>query len=223
MEALARMGPTTLNSEIDSEENSSSWLPDSNVHKIKYSRCEVNVFIEPEENKININKVPPEDLKRTLEAMNIPHGVAVNLTDRILDFIDPDSALRTNGAEKEEYLQMGLNHLPSNAPLDELEELLLVPGINWNLFWKGSEKNIKFPLLPGKNSLFSQFSIYSSLNRYIEPENRKTIRSWKNGMLYRIVSGASCGDCGKVVMYCIVELQIGQKPHYRIKKIKEII
>ena len=220
MEALARMGNQQASPDSNGE---NQWMPDEKVHKIEYTRCKVYLILESEESKLNINKLPPDQLQKAFEKIGLPGELAAVLSDRVADFIDADDIPKSNGAEKDEYEQMGLTHLPSNSPLTNIEELLLVPGIDWNLFWKGPKPGKRFALLPGRNSLFEFFSVYGKRTTVLQSDNEDEIRNWKNGELYRIVSAASCGDYGKVVLYCIVKLQLGQIPHYKIARIKEII
>jgi hypothetical protein len=58
-------------------------------------------------------------------------GMTDALADRILDFIDPDSEPREFGAEADYYASLGIK--PKNGPLESLEELVLVHGVDWRL------------------------------------------------------------------------------------------
>ncbi len=63
-------------------------------------------------------------------------GMKDYLADRILDFIDPDDQPREQGAEANSYTKIK----PKNGPLESLEELLLVDGVDWRLLF-GADLN----------------------------------------------------------------------------------
>jgi general secretion pathway protein K len=53
------------------------------------------------------------------------------LIDRMMDWVDEDSLKRLNGSEKEEYEKLGFSGYPSNKPFQSLEEMELMPGIEF--------------------------------------------------------------------------------------------
>jgi len=66
--------------------------------------------------------------------MNLP-GMTEEIADAILDWIDADDQPRQYGAESEYYSTLNPPYQPKNGPLDTVEELLLVRGVNpWLLF-----------------------------------------------------------------------------------------
>ena len=59
------------------------------------------------------------------------------LADSILDFQDSDNLVRLNGAERDEYINLG--YAPPNRPLKSLSELIWVKGINLTAYRKIKE------------------------------------------------------------------------------------
>jgi type II secretory pathway component PulK len=95
-----------------------------------------------ETGKININA-----LMRLDPSGQIAHDVLLQLpplqgrediVNAILDWIDPDESERTSGAESNAYSSLG--YQSKNAPLDSLEELLLVQGMTPQILW-GNDRN----------------------------------------------------------------------------------
>jgi general secretion pathway protein K len=72
--------------------------------------------------------------ERMLLALFIGAGAsreaASRATDLILDYRDPDSNRRVNGAERPEYIAAGRPQGPKNAPFDTIEELDQVLGLD---------------------------------------------------------------------------------------------
>jgi len=74
--------------------------------------------------------------------MNLP-GMTEAMADAILDWIDPDDAVRPSGAETEFYVARGLPYSPRNGVPMSLEELLLVRDIS-RLSLFGADANCNY-------------------------------------------------------------------------------
>jgi len=79
--------------------------------------------VEDEAGKLNLNYAPPEALAA------LP-GMTAERVDCLMDFIDPDSDVRGQGAEQEYYDTLGRPYVINNGPLRTLETLLLVKGFD---------------------------------------------------------------------------------------------
>jgi len=123
------------------------------------------------------------------------------LADRILDFIDADDIPRPKGMEKDDYIKAGLNYIPFNGPLTDLDQLLLVPGLSQQLFYgydNGIDERMgELPgscqdlVIPAKNSLFSLLTIYggnANLPSGLQGQQDSVFKLWRPGGLYRILS-----------------------------------
>jgi type II secretory pathway component PulK len=77
-----------------------------------------------------------------------------NMTDdvawSIVDWIDPDEEPNTGGAEAQYYLGRQPSYQCKNAPLDTIEELLLVKGVTPSLLF-GTDRNRNGRLDPGED------------------------------------------------------------------------
>jgi type II secretory pathway component PulK len=88
--------------------------------------------LEDESTRLNLNFLPAADKLlenggRTL-LMAMP-GMTEDVADAIMDWIDEDDEPREFGAEGEYYGTLDPPYYPKNAPLDSVEELLLVRGV----------------------------------------------------------------------------------------------
>ena len=111
-------------------------------------RCTVS----DEYGKLNLNAMlqgagqqPNETLESAVRMLFLARGVEEDPTDAILDWIDEDDDVRLNGAESDYYAGLYPPHTCKNAPLDSLEELLLIRGITVELFF-GDEEQGQAPL-----------------------------------------------------------------------------
>jgi len=127
------------------------------------------------------------------------------LYDAYLDWIDRDDLKHAQGAEKEEYEKLSLSYEPRNAPLETVEELLLIKGfaevfkdINIEAAFSaysnrhGVDPNLAtreaLMLLPGLNEQIvnriliqrreEEFKSDDDFREFIEPEQWVQVRKW---------------------------------------------
>ena len=105
------------------------------------------VWIMDHSGRIPVNKITEGEkyeslLKRFLglEEFGLDSEDVSNLVDAITDWIDPDSEVTKFGAENGYYQSLTKPYACKNAPLDCLEELLLVKGITRGLFYGTKER-----------------------------------------------------------------------------------
>lgn len=92
---------------------------------------------ENEKGKVSLNGLETSGMRRAVEGVLGPGAdpTAVDrLVDAMADWRDLDSLKRTHGAEKDEYLQMGLP-APADGPFTSVCELRLVMGVPPELLW----------------------------------------------------------------------------------------
>ncbi len=101
--------------------------------------------------RIQINKLVKEDgknynddqkglLTRFLKSFGIEDEEADNIVDAIKDWIDADNEVTRFGAENAYYQALDKPYSCKNAPIEFLEELLLIRGISKELFYGTEEK-----------------------------------------------------------------------------------
>lgn len=84
----------------------------------------------------NINLKKREQLERLLGLLGHP----ADWVEALLDWMDPDPQPRPGGAESDFYLSRKKPHPAKNGPLDSLEELLLIKGVDPSIFYGGEGK-----------------------------------------------------------------------------------
>ncbi|MGW8257090.1 MAG: hypothetical protein ACWGMZ_06370, partial [Thermoguttaceae bacterium] len=107
------------------------------------ARLNLNALLQYEmSRKIHVSqgdKPPPSSDKPAQKSarqilMNLP-GMTENIADAILDWLDPDNQPREFGAESEYYSMLTQPYAPTNGPLTNIEELLLVRGVTPELLF----------------------------------------------------------------------------------------
>lgn len=115
------------------------FVPDGLPHRIFLNQTAIDFILEDERGKIDLNKAPDEDIRLVLQEMLKLQGENPALADRllnaILDWKDLDNLPRDGGAEDETYEQKRPSYVAANGPFKSLEELLLVEGVTYELFY----------------------------------------------------------------------------------------
>ncbi len=214
--AIAHMGQAVPLEAAATSEN--SWLPNGDPHTVAYRFGQAEVTIEKETDKVNVNKADHTQLQAVLEKAGVQKDPADRLADRIEDFRDQDNIPQLHGAEKEQYQQMGLHYPPFDGPVVQLDQLLLIPGINSELFFQygrqpltakqGADTPALNPLLPGKDSLFELFTVYGN-NIVLQQQNDSTANSrtnvsWEPDGIYRILSLGTMNSGPPSVLLCLI-------------------
>jgi general secretion pathway protein K len=110
-----------------------------------------SVRIEDEAGKIPLNKlVNGSDYNPDIKAMltrllsqpefGLTENKAAEIVDSIKDWIDSDDNVTESGAETSYYASLNPPYEAKNAPLDCIEELLMVKGITREIFYGTKEK-----------------------------------------------------------------------------------
>ena len=106
------------------------WVLRSNLE----SDQEFDYGLTDEAGKINLNSASQEMLQR------LP-GMTAELAASIIDWRDEDSDVTTGGAEDEYYLLQAENYHCKNAPLETVDEILLIKGASEELLY-GEDTNL---------------------------------------------------------------------------------
>jgi general secretion pathway protein K len=119
---------------VDYADEDGSLLTDRERTGVSGSRVvdgiEVTVRLTDEESRLNLNVISPEAFKRALSYVGIPDEELNEISDSLLDWKDFEDrdATHLNGAESDYYETLDPPYKAKNAPLDSVEELLLVKG-----------------------------------------------------------------------------------------------
>jgi general secretion pathway protein K len=110
------------------------WKRDGTVYPWSFDGVPLKVGIRDESAKIDINTASDSLLRGLLLSAGLAEDEAAKLLDAILDWRDPDSLKRPNGAEEPEYRAAGLPYKPANGPFQAIEELQLVLGMRPEIY-----------------------------------------------------------------------------------------
>jgi len=90
----------------------------------------VRIAIVPEPARINVNELKSfSDWEPVFDQGGIPEEEWPALFDAFMDWTDPDDIPRPDGAESDDtYLRLNPPYRAKNAPLDTVDELLLIKG-----------------------------------------------------------------------------------------------
>jgi general secretion pathway protein K len=108
-----------------------------------------NVKVIDEESKLPINLATQGQLHQLLAALGVDAAESDIIVDSILDWMEPGDLHRLNGAKTDDYYKnLDPPYRCKNAPLDRVEELLLVRGVTPELFYGAPAKDEE-PARPG--------------------------------------------------------------------------
>lgn len=93
----------------------------------------VQVRIRGEGARFNINRLLADQDRVTLKNIFALWGLSADdadaLTDRLIDWVDPDDFRLFNGAERAEYEAAGIMDAPANRPFRSVDEMARVSGM----------------------------------------------------------------------------------------------
>jgi general secretion pathway protein K len=113
-----------------------------------------NVKVTDEESKIPINGATDLQLRRLFGLLGVEPSDSDVIVDSILDWIDSSDLHRLNGAKSDYYESLSPPYRAKNAPLDRVEELLLIRGVTPELY-QGTPATDKDPAVPGLPEVFT--------------------------------------------------------------------
>ena len=139
----------------------------------------VRYGLEDESNRLNLNALLAADKVgenggRTL-LMALP-GMTEEIADAIMDWIDEDDEPREYGCESEYYTQLDPGYDVKNAPLDTVEELMLVRGVTPTLLY-GLDTNRNGIVDPFEQNLSMQSQMDAQPTTTAGSEDDDTVES----------------------------------------------
>lgn len=128
--AIAESGIALAETMLLNPNPNKAWRAEGNIYEINASDATIRIRIFSEVGKIDINKADQTLLQNLMTFAPVDTDHQSKLVNAILDWRDADDLVHIDGAEKEEYLEAGLNYQPSNKPFESTEELQLILGMN---------------------------------------------------------------------------------------------
>jgi general secretion pathway protein K len=111
-----------------------AWRAGQTIYRFSLGEGDVQVRIEDEDGKIDLNGATLELLTGLFMALGLPEEDAQLIADRIGDFRDEDSEPEPLGAEDEAYFSAGLRQGAADRPFATESELLRVLGMTQSLY-----------------------------------------------------------------------------------------
>ncbi|MCF7837561.1 MAG: general secretion pathway protein GspK [Candidatus Marinimicrobia bacterium] len=113
--------------------------------------------IIPEEGRRNINRLTDEEWEEILDQGGVPEEDWPRLIDCFHDWVDEDEFTRLSGAESDDPFYKERGYPVKNAPLDLVDELLMIKGFSPAIVFGGPAAEPDAPLHPGIASLLTVF------------------------------------------------------------------
>ncbi len=115
------------------------------------------VDILPEAGRRNVNELQDEDWEELLDQAGVPEETWPDLIDCFMDFTDEGDEHRLNGAEEDDAFYKSAGYVPKNAPLDTVDELLLIKGFAPEVVYGGPPADPRGEPLRGIAHLLTTF------------------------------------------------------------------
>jgi general secretion pathway protein K len=128
------------------------WKRDGTSYNWSFDGVPVRVEMRDESAKIDVNTASDALLRGLLVSVGLDDEEASKLLDAILDWRDPDSLKRVNGAEEADYKAAGLSYRPANAQFQAIEEIQLVLGMRPDIYRRIAPSITVFSRQPGVNA-----------------------------------------------------------------------
>jgi len=113
-----------------------TWKIDGSINTIGFNQGTINVSIQDETGKIDLNTARPELLDGLLRSVNVTEKKRLSIINAILDWRDRDNVTREEGAEDEDYQRLGYDYGAKDGSFNTMDELQLVMGMTPALFNK---------------------------------------------------------------------------------------
>jgi len=145
------------NIQLAQVEGSDLWKTDGTPYRGRLGEGDYAVRITDESGKIDINTLNDTSgiiLKTILKNLGVQDENTDIIVDSILDWKDADDLVRLNGTESDYYMSLPNSYKAKNALFDTPEELLLVKGVTYEIFFGSG----------GKKGLVDFITINSNMN-----------------------------------------------------------
>ncbi|MDD4342522.1 MAG: type II secretion system protein GspK, partial [Kiritimatiellae bacterium] len=125
--------------------------------KVEMGPSTATVDILPEAGRRNVNLLQDEDWEELLDQAGVPEEIWPDLIDCFMDFIDEGDEHRLHGAEEDDAFYKAAGYSPKNAPLDTVDELLLIKTFTPEIVYGGPPTDPRGEPLRGIAHLLTTF------------------------------------------------------------------
>jgi general secretion pathway protein K len=133
-EALADAGVERAILGLLDSDPATAWRADGRLYRFALGEGTVDIRIQDERGKIDLNHAPAAMLVTLFQATGSDPETAQRLADAILDYADRDGNRRPAGAEDPDYADSGSKEGAKDAPFERKEELMKVLGMNRTIY-----------------------------------------------------------------------------------------
>lgn len=112
------------------------WVPDGRIYKMEFAGKEVEISIQDETGKIDLNLAPIELLAGMFASLGMGEEEAMDLAEKVVDWRDTDNVKGLNGAEDEDYEAEGYSYGAKDSMFDSVPELQQVMGVDYEMYRK---------------------------------------------------------------------------------------
>jgi general secretion pathway protein K len=112
------------------------WVPDGRQYEFEFEGAKVQIEVQDESGKIDINASGLNTLTMMFKAAGVEQFEADKLAAAVVDWRDVDDLLTLNGAEDNDYESAGLPYGAADAPFTTIGELQQVLGMDYELYAK---------------------------------------------------------------------------------------
>ncbi|MCZ6526457.1 MAG: type II secretion system protein GspK [Gammaproteobacteria bacterium] len=132
--ALAEAGIWLAVNELMKPRLDRNWKSDGTAYDVELHGDKMQVSIQDESGKIDLNTARVELLHGLLKSAGVNDAQSIELLHAILDWRDRDNLERKAGAEDNRYQLAGLTYGAKDGPFNSIDELRLVMGMTEQIF-----------------------------------------------------------------------------------------
>jgi general secretion pathway protein K len=163
-EAVADAGVQRAVFEMYRNDNApDAWKRDGTTYDWTFDGVPLKVEMRDESAKIDLNIAVEPLLRGLFLSVGLSDDEAAHIVDAVLDWRDPDTLKRANGAEEADYRAAGLSYKPANGPFQAIEELQLVLGMRPEIYRRIAPSITVFSRQPGVNPVIASREVLLAL------------------------------------------------------------
>ncbi|MBW2710785.1 MAG: general secretion pathway protein GspK [Deltaproteobacteria bacterium] len=136
VEMIRNTARTKSPEDADEVQDGSIWRVNAPITPQRFGAGEFSVHIDNAAGLIDLNTASETVLRLMVNTLDISDREKTVIVDSILDWRDSDDFHRLHGAENNYYQSLPNPYACKNAAFDSVAELLLVRGMNPELFYK---------------------------------------------------------------------------------------
>jgi general secretion pathway protein K len=133
---MAEVGISRAIWELRNPDPLTRWAGDGRSYDFEFEGAKINVAIQDESGKIDINAVDGQVLMRFLEAHGVDMQLAQRIADAALDWRDADDLTQPMGAEDVDYEREGYPYGAADNGFQTIGEFQQVMGMDYELYRK---------------------------------------------------------------------------------------